>query len=120
MARIIFPHLEEAIASVVDTVARGLAAHRSICVIVPSRHDAAAVLAALDAARHPGQIIGPEERDQPDSKVARIATMHRAKGLEFDEIILLTPAQPHPSEVTAEDFRRLQYVASPAPVAWPP
>ena len=32
--------------------------------------------------------IRPEEGDEHDSNHIRVATMHRAKGLEFDEVVL--------------------------------
>jgi superfamily I DNA/RNA helicase len=56
-------------------------------------------------------VLGPDQRDQPDSKAVRIATMHRAKGLEFDEVVLLLPADLSSLGRLAENIQQLQYVA---------
>lgn len=104
-------HLEEAHQHLVSIVQKALKEGRSVCVMVPSKRETEAVAAALKAGQVPSSIIGPDERDQPDSTSARIATMHRAKGLEFDEVILLVT---HPKDIrtsTASDHQRLQYVA---------
>jgi ATP-dependent exoDNAse (exonuclease V) beta subunit len=37
-------------------------------------------------------VLSHDQRDQAESKAVRIATMHRAKGLEFDEIVVLLPS----------------------------
>ncbi len=37
--------------------------------------------------------------------------MHRAKGLEFDEVILLDISRVTPGGATPDDVNRLQYVA---------
>jgi DNA helicase IV len=79
--------------------------------MVPTRRDAEAVADALKESKVSAIIIGPDERDQPDSTSVRVATMHRAKGLEFDEIALLVTSR-HDKHTTAfGDPRRLQYVA---------
>ncbi|CAK0779928.1 hypothetical protein CCP4SC76_7110001 [Gammaproteobacteria bacterium] len=42
----------------------------------------------------------------------RVATMHRAKGLEFDEVILLLPHDVSTLKKSGQDnLQRLQYVA---------
>jgi superfamily I DNA/RNA helicase len=56
-------------------------------------------------------VLCSEGRDVPDSKVVRIATMHRAKGLEFDEVVLLLQSSFETKESAADQRRRLQYVA---------
>jgi superfamily I DNA/RNA helicase len=56
------------------------------------------------------QLIGPDHRDIPDSTAARVATMHRAKGLEFDEVVIIGKA-PSADPKTSFDHRRLLYVA---------
>ena len=84
-----FDHLDEALGCLSNLLKVGLAEGRSICVIVPTKHDGNTVYNALEAESVSGTIVGPDERDRPDSKAVRIATMHRAKGLEFDEVVLL-------------------------------
>ena len=79
--------------------------------MVPTKREAEAVAVALKEAKVPATIIGPDERDQPDSTSARIATMHRAKGLEFDEVMLLVTQPKDVRTSTASDHQRLQYVA---------
>jgi len=106
-----FEHLEDALASLLPMVQTGLAEARSVCVIVPTRQDAMAVQGALQAARLPVTMLGADERDNPDSRSVRIATLHRAKGLEFDEVLLLIPQEARGRQASAEDLQRLQYVA---------
>ena len=50
-------------------------------------------------------------RDRPESKTVRIATMHRAKGLEFDEVIVISPSQGFLTGLRSETNKRLKYVA---------
>jgi superfamily I DNA/RNA helicase len=59
----------------------------------------------------PTSIIGPNEADEPDSKSIRIATMHRAKGLEFDEVVLMLAPGFNSQSPGASDQRCLTYVA---------
>ena len=79
--------------------------------MVPTKREADAVAVALKEAMVPATIIGPDERDQPDSASVRVATMHRAKGLEFDEVVLLVSTQTGQQPGATSDQRRLQYVA---------
>ena len=79
-------------------------------ILLPAKHDAQAVYGSLRAEKIAATILGPDEHDQPDSKSVRIATMHRAKGLEFDEVVLLIPGKLS-EKSTADNMQRLQYVA---------
>jgi superfamily I DNA/RNA helicase len=79
--------------------------------MVSTKREAEAVADALKEAKVPATIIGPDERDQPNSTSVRVATMHRAKGLEFDEVVLLVTAQAGQQPTAFSDQRRLQYVA---------
>lgn len=106
-----FQHMEDALQSLLQTVQAGLSEARSVCVIVPTKQDTVAIQGALKAAKLPTTILGPDERDNPDSKSVRISTMHRAKGLEFDEVILLLPQDCRGMNSSADDLKRLQYVA---------
>jgi len=105
-----FEHLEDALDSLHGLLRVSLAEGRSVCVIVPTKHDASTVHSSLKVEKISATILGPDERDQPDSKLVRIATMHRAKGLEFDEVVLLIPR--HWVSRSGEDNnQRLKYVA---------
>lgn len=109
--RIHVPHFEEALTRLIPVVKAALEQGHSICVLVRARQDAETVRKAIKEGGIPVTLIGPDERDQPDSKSVRVATMHRAKGLEFDEVVLLTPRQKGQPETIAHDTRRLKYVA---------
>ncbi len=106
-----FQHLENALSSLTPLLQASLAEGRSVCVIVPSKYDVNAVHASLKDGKISTTILGPDARDQPDSKSVRIATMHRAKGLEFDEVVLLTPRNWGVLDSTTDNIQRLQYVA---------
>ncbi len=106
-----YPHLEEALASLPALLESSLAEGRSVCVIVPTKHDVNAVNGKLESAKILATILGPEERDKPESKAVRIATMHRAKGLEFDEVILLLPRNWGDGGLDVDNGQRLKYVA---------
>lgn len=106
-----FPHLEEALAGLAPIVNESLVAERSVCVIVPTRHDVKVIEGNLKANKISTTVLGPDERDKPDSKAVRIATMHRAKGLEFDEVVLFVPKEWQGSGRSMDDAKRLQYVA---------
>jgi hypothetical protein len=106
-----FDHLDEALASLPEILKAGLSEGRSICVIVPTKHDAKTVYSALHAKDISATILGPDERDRPDSYAVRIATMHRAKGLEFDEVVLVTPKQNEAIKAQSDTMKRLKYVA---------
>ncbi|MEY4960448.1 MAG: hypothetical protein RL610_627 [Pseudomonadota bacterium] len=79
--------------------------------IVPTNHDARTVYSSLNDEKISSLILGPDERDQPDSKSVRIATTHRAKGLEFDEVVLLIPRDWVDVRSGADNSQRLKYVA---------
>lgn len=106
-----FQHLEDALGSLTPLLKTSLGEQRSVCVIVPTKHDANAVQGNLKAEKMASTILGPDDRDQPDSQSVRIATMHRAKGLEFDEVVLMIPRDWSGSKLSKENIQRLQYVA---------
>jgi superfamily I DNA/RNA helicase len=56
-------------------------------------------------------VLSHDQRDQAESKAVRIATMHRAKGLEFDEIVVLLPSDVSSLGPLAANIQQLQYVA---------
>ena len=104
-------HLEEAYQQLITIAGESIAQGRTACVMVSTKREAEAVADALKEAKVPATIIGPDERDQPNSTSVRVATMHRAKGLEFDEVVLLVTAQAGQQPTAFSDQRRLQYVA---------
>ncbi len=104
-------HKENAFAQTAVLVDEALKEGRSICVMVPSKNDAAEVHSVLRKAGMDATIIGAKERDRADSKAARVATMHRAKGLEFDEVVLIVPKLKVSEDATVSDQRKLHYVA---------
>jgi len=53
-------------------------------------------------------VLGPDQRDQAESKAVRIATMHRAKGHEFDEVVLLLPTDLSSLGPLAANIQQLQ------------
>lgn len=79
----------------------------TICVMTPDARLRDAVAKALAAKRIATTTIEADTVDAADSATVRVATMHRAKGLEFDRVVVL--ALPGPA--AREDFEQLVYVA---------
>jgi mRNA-degrading endonuclease RelE of RelBE toxin-antitoxin system len=105
------PHLEDAFAKTVEVVSDALAYKRSVCVMVPTNHEASEAHKALKAAGITSTIIGPNERDCAESSAVRIATMHRAKGLEFDEVVMIAKSKRLSDTSQQNNKQRLEYVA---------
>jgi hypothetical protein len=106
-----FSHLEDALSSLSAILKARPSDGRSTCVIVPTKHDASTVYSGLGHDTISAMILGPNEPDQSDSSIVRIATMHRAKGLEFDEVVLLTPKTTNDLSANSDTLKRLKYVA---------
>jgi superfamily I DNA/RNA helicase len=104
-------HREDALHRLPSVIRGAVKDGRYTCVIVPRNSDAKDVEVTLKGAGLVTAVLGPDQRDQPESKAVRIATMHRAKGLEFDEIVLLLPADLASLGPLAENIQQLQYVA---------
>lgn len=105
------PHLEDAFAKAVEVVKVALGAGRSLCVMVSTKRETQETLKALKEAGIASTVIGPNERDRAESSAARVATMHRAKGLEFDEVVLIAKPGLTPGSARQFDKQRLEYVA---------
>jgi mRNA-degrading endonuclease RelE of RelBE toxin-antitoxin system len=105
------PHRETAFSRATEIVAQGISESRTVCVMVPSKHDSQEVVKALKSAGINSTLIGPNERDRAESSAVRVATMHRAKGLEFDEVVLILPLARPDKGSSPDDQRRLEYVA---------
>jgi superfamily I DNA/RNA helicase len=56
-------------------------------------------------------VVEANRKDTSDASVVRFSTMHRAKGLEFDRILVLAPERFVGPPVETSDERRLLYVA---------
>lgn len=104
-------HLEEAFAKAVQVVAASLAAGRSVCAMVSTKQEAQEALKAFKAKGISSTLIGPNERDRAESSAARVATMHRAKGLEFDEVVIIAKGDRGQINPQRFDKQRLEYVA---------
>jgi hypothetical protein len=83
----------------------------SQCLIVPNgkiRSDIANALSRKDA---PIILIDADHRDKGDTDAIRLATMHRAKGLEFDRVTVLVSKSVLDGPNAEETDRKLLYVA---------
>lgn len=111
------PDLEAALARLEEIVVSekegmgGQDGATSICVIAQTRamRDAAAQrIASKGVETH---VIEANNRDSGNRTAVRFSTMHRAKGLEFDQVVVLAPASMlgAPNETAGE--RRLLYVS---------
>lgn len=104
-------HLEEAFGKASKIVATALSNDRSVCVIVSTNHRAQEVTKSMKAAGIATTLIGPDECDHADSTAARVATMHRAKGLEFDEVVLIAESPESPGALRQINRQQLEHVA---------
>jgi hypothetical protein len=103
--------MEEALSLAVDAMQLAAEAGHSACVLVPSRQDADKAVQSLQRAAMKPLLLGPDERDRADSLAPRVATMHRAKGLEFDQVVLISRPSFSSDEARVFEQRRLEYVA---------
>jgi AAA domain/UvrD-like helicase C-terminal domain len=110
----VLPSLEAVLArsgELLDDVIHGkLQDGYSACVIAPNRSLRDQVrkhLQSLGAATH---TIEANEKDSHDSSKLRFATMHRAKGLEFDQVLVIAQKTAMEGE-DADHNRKLAYVA---------
>jgi superfamily I DNA/RNA helicase len=81
------------------------------CVIAHSRavRDSAAKIFGASGVRT--HVIEVSKRDVPDASTVRFSTMHRAKGLEFDQVLVLAPAGYLAAPADTVNERKLLYVA---------
>jgi superfamily I DNA/RNA helicase len=109
--------VEAAIEFILMTVSRWRSEHdkdpvATIAIVAPNKHLCAALKEALARANIPASLIDGQHLDNDDPKKISIATMHRAKGLEFDQVIVLAEAlAPMDGNWIAQTQRRLLYVA---------
>jgi len=93
-----------------DVVAGTAESGYTACVIAPNkaiRDQARKYFQGLGAATH---TIEANERDPQDSTKLRFSTMHRAKGLEFDQVVVIAERSSLDGD-DADQYRKLAYVA---------
>ena len=83
----------------------------SICVIASSEKNREAMSRQLQAAGLPCVTISAQSNQADSRDVVHFATMHRAKGLEFDAVIVVVPNSYLGSPEETQNQRRLLYVA---------
>lgn len=81
-----------AVTRAADWVREGGDARPLICVIVPTKHERDRIARDLGALGIEARVVEADTADTGDPRAVRVATMHRAKGLEFDRVIVLDPA----------------------------
>lgn len=57
------------------------------------------------------QVIDANQKSLPDADTIQFATMHRAKGLEFDHVVVVAPETYFGDPLETENQRKLIYVA---------
>lgn len=103
--------------AIVDAVARvdGWRRERNdgsnpvICIMTATKRARDAVAAALDARSIKSRVIDTTAIDDADEATVRVSTMHRAKGLEFDRVVVIAGGSG--SNGLDDDAARLLYVA---------
>lgn len=81
----------------------------SVCVMVHRNSDKDEAVKQLNAAGIAAIAIEPNSADSAQVDAVRVATMHRAKGLEFDRVIVVAP---RPSDDEADSgMTKLVYVS---------
>ena len=83
----------------------------SICVIAGSQAVRDGVARQFALAGHKVAVIDANQNLSAGSDVIHFATMHRAKGLEFDRVIVIAPAAYFGDPLETETQRKLIYVA---------
>lgn len=89
----------------------GEGAKPTICVIASSEKNREAMAKQLLAAGFPGVTISAQSNHADAREAVHFATMHRAKGLEFDAVIVVAPASYFGSVEESVNHRKLVYVA---------
>ena len=110
------PSMETAIASTLECVRKWRAEDedghaRSICVIVSSKNVRDAMARQVAVAGFSTSVIDANQNLDGDGKAIHFATMHRAKGLEFDCVLVVTPASYMGLPEDTDAQRKLIYVA---------
>lgn len=83
----------------------------SVCVIASSEKNREAMARQLQSAGFPGVTISAQSNHADAHDAIHFATMHRAKGLEFDAVVVVAPDEYLGAPELTQDKRRLLYVA---------
>lgn len=83
----------------------------SVCVIAPGERERDAISKLLQAAGNKCVTITAESNHAEVSDAVHFATMHRAKGLEFDAVIVVAPLKYFGVPRDTQNQRKLLYVA---------
>lgn len=83
----------------------------AFCVICPNRKVRDAIDSILRTKGHRCVTISPEDNHTSEQGVIHLATMHRAKGLEFDCVAVVVPKAYLGETNQTESERKLVYVA---------
>ena len=108
------PTLEAAMTRALGLVSEWAAAGPSpttTCVVAPTRairDNAEKVFRSKGMSTH---VVEANKKDTSDASAVRFSTMHRAKGLEFDQVLVLAPDRFLGPPAETLDERRLLYVA---------
>lgn len=81
------------------------------CVIAHSRAVRDSAAAMFDGAGISTHVVEANKRDGSDAAAVRFSTMHRAKGLEFDQVLVLAPVGFLEAPEKTVNERKLLYVA---------
>lgn len=108
--------LEEAAAAATDFVNRlrageGEGSETSVCVIAANEKEREALASQLQSAGLRGVTISAESNHSDERGVVHFATMHRAKGLEFDAVVVIAPNTFFGTVEETANQRKLLYVA---------
>jgi len=83
----------------------------TICVIAYSKAVRDVIAGQFAAAGVKTQVIEANEKSQVESGMVQFATMHRAKGLEFDSVVVVVPESYFGDPSETGNQRKLVYVA---------
>lgn len=89
----------------------GAGNHSSICVIAPSEKHREAMAQQLGSAGFKCVTVSAQSNHADAREAIHFATMHRAKGLEFDAVIVVAPAAYFGDPEATTNQRKLLYVA---------
>ena len=108
--------IEPAVAQALDSVrqwrSKDAEGHPgSTCIIVNSRTVRDAIARQFLSAGYKTSVIDANQNLSDDSTAIHFATMHRAKGLEFDNVVVIAPSSFLGDPKETESQRKLVYVA---------
>lgn len=108
--------IEPAVAQALDSVrqwrSKDAEGHPgSTCIIVNSRTVRDAISRQFLSAGYKTSVIDANQNLSDDSTAIHFATMHRAKGLEFDNVVVIAPSSFLGDPKETESQRKLVYVA---------